>query len=138
MKFIKFLKNITFFEILINTVLAAILGISGILQKFEITTTAFWGIAVLHILSMGLHWFAWNIIPVTHKLRSLFNIWVAGSFALVFICFYFNHPFLIKSLYMLAMFAIIWFFCYCIILIKEFRYLKRKQDLYEKRELIHF
>ncbi len=138
MKLIKFLKNITFLEIIINTMLAAILAISGVLHKFEITTGAFWGIAALHILSMALHWFAWNILPVTHKLRSFFNLWVAGSFVVVFTCYYLHLPYLMTSLYMLAAFAIMWFFCYCVILIKEFRYLKRKEDLYEKRELIHF
>lgn len=138
MKIIGFLKNVTLFEIILNTLLAIVLGVSGILDKFQVSIMAFWGIAALHVISMILHWFAWNQLPVTHKARSFFNIWVAGSFAVVFICYYLKLPFLIISLYMLALFAILWFVFYCLILFKEFRYLKHKKDLYEKRELIHF
>ena len=138
MKKIKCLKNITLFEIVLNTVLAITFGVSGLLAKIDITTKAFIGIALLHTISMVLHWLAWKQLPTTHKARVVFNLWVVGSFSVTFLTYYLTPSFVIIMLYVLALFAIMWFVCYCVILFKEFKYLKHKKDLYEKRELIHF
>jgi hypothetical protein len=138
MKKISFLKNVTLLEIILNTILAGVFGVSGILAQIDITQKAFIGIVLLHSISMVLHWLAWNQLPVTHRARIIFNIWVFTSFALTFIVYWLLGPVVLYMLYMLALFAIMWFVCYCLILFKEFRYLKHKKDLYEKRELIHF
>jgi hypothetical protein len=138
MKKISFLKNVTIVEIVLNTILAVVFAVSGILSEVEITTRAFTGIALLHTISMVLHWLAWKQLPITHKHRVIFNIWVIGSFGLTFLIYYFIPFLIIPMLFLLALFAILWFIIYCIILFRELRYLKHKKDLYEKRELIHF
>ncbi len=138
MKKISFLKNITFFEIVLNTILA-ILFFTGIFADlFELSGSIMIGAGILHVTSMILHWLAWNQLPVTHKARIVFNFWVIGSFALTFIGFALFPPLGFIMLFVLLIFAAMWFVCYCVILFKEFGYLKRRKELYDQRELIHF
>lgn len=138
MKRISFLKNITFFEIVINTVMA-ILFLTGIATSvLDLSLSVLIGVGILHLISMALHWLAWNQLPVTHRARIIFNIWVIASFALTYIGFAIYPPFGSIMLFILLIFAAMWFVCYCIILFKEFSYLKRRKELYDQRELIHF
>src|ERR1700754_895478 len=104
MKKISFLKNITLFEILLNTVLGILFVTSGVLSKFEITSKTFIGIVLLHTISMVLHWLAWKQLPTTHKARIIFNIWVVGSFVFTFIIYYLFPHFVSIMLYILMLF----------------------------------
>ncbi len=138
MKAISFLKSITFFEIILNTVLALLFFIGIVTKLFEISTKVMLGAGILHITSMILHWLAWNQLPTTHRARIIFNIWVIGSFALTFIGGAIYPPFGYSMLMVLLAFAAIWFLFYCIILYKEYSYLKRRKKLFDQRALIHF
>lgn len=138
MKKIKCLKNITLFEILINTI-CAVLFFVGIFSKvFDLSSYILFGVGILHITSMILHWLAWNQLPTTHTHRIVFNIWVAGTFGLTFLLSFISLYAALLMAWVVIFFAAFWFIYYCMILFKEYEFLKRKNDLYEKRELIHF
>lgn len=138
MRRINFLKNITFLEIVLNTILALLFFTGIVTNFFELSGSVMVGAGILHITSMILHWLAWNQLPVTHKDRIAFNFWVIGSFALTLIGFAIYPPFGFIMLFVLLMFAAMWFVYYCIILFREYSYLKRRKELYDQRELIHF
>lgn len=138
MKRIAFLKNITLIEIIINTIMA-ILFFTGIVTKsFELSGTIMAGAGILHSTSMLLHWLAWNQLPTTHKARVIFNFWVIGTFAITIIGGALFPSFGYLMLFVLVVFAAMWFLFYCIILCKEYGFLKRRKKLFDQRALIHF
>ena len=138
MKRIAFLKNITLAEIILNTIMAFLFFTGIIINFFEISGTVLIVAGILHSASMLLHWLAWNQLPTTHKARIIFNVWVIGSFAITIIGGAIYPPFGYLMLFVLLAFAAIWFLFYCIILYKEYSYLKRRKKLFDQRALIHF
>lgn len=138
MKTIMFLKKLTFIEICLNILLVFAFNISFFLGQRDLTYVFFGVIALMHVLSMIMHWFAWKQLATTHKERTFFNVWVVGTFLIVYIAKSMNSEMIPTMLHFLYFFAFAWFFFYCYILFKEYKFLKRKKELYDQRELIHF
>jgi hypothetical protein len=139
MKTIKFLRRTTLAEIYLNVILLILL-LAGLQIRggFYISGWAFCGIVILHTSSMLLHWLVWKQLPVTHWARAIFTTWVLGTFAALFICFELNEALAFLMLYLLMLFAIAWYVYYFVMLCYEYKFLKRKEQLYEQRELVHF
>jgi len=138
MKTIIFLKNLTFMEICLNIILALGFNISMFVGNMHMRDTIFISIALLHTSSMLLHWLGWKQLATTHHERIFFNLWVIGTFLLILIVSRFNTELTLLMLYFLLYFSLAWFMFYCWILFKEYKFLKRKKELYDQRELIHF
>jgi len=138
MKTITFLKNLTLIEICLNILLAIGFSLSILAGNTHFRDLIFISIALLHPSSMLLHWLAWKQLVTTHKERTIFNLWVVATFMLILIISQISTSMTLGLLYLLLLFSLAWFIFYCYILFKEFKYLKRKKELYDQRELIHF
>jgi hypothetical protein len=138
MKTIIFLKNLTFIEICLNIILAIGFNISMLSGNTHTRNIIFIPIAVLHTSSMLLHWLGWKQLATTHKERIFFNLWVIGTFLIILTISLFSAELTLLMLYFLLYFSFAWFMFYCWILLKEYKFLKRKKELYDQRELIHF
>jgi hypothetical protein len=138
MKTIQILKTTTQAEILINLALAISFMISGLTGCWHITVYLAAGIAILHTLSLLLHWLVWKQLPVTQPYRLILNLWVLSSFAYTLLFGLFLGPWVLVMLYALLLFSLMWFVFTLHILLKEYDFLNRKIELYAQRELIHF
>lgn len=138
MKTIIFLKSVTIFEIGLNIILAAGFNITMLTGNNYARDLIFASIGILHLSSMLLHWLAWKPLATTHTERYIFNVWVIGTFLSIMVISQVSVEITLCLLYLLLVFSFAWFFFYCYILVKEYRFLRKKKELYEQRELIHF
>jgi len=138
MKIIHFLKYLTIFEIFSSIVLGALTLGSFYFKQFTFGGWSFCILAGMHVISMLLHWLGWKVLPTTHTSRVIFNVWVIGTFAAIALSWLISPSLVFMFLYLLLLFAIAWFVYYTYILYMEYSYLKRKEELYSQRELIHF
>jgi hypothetical protein len=138
MKPMHVLFQTTRIEIGLNLVLAMGVVVGGLTGFFPLTGCSAVAIAALHIFSLLFHWLVWKQLPVTQLYRLILTLWVLSAFVYTLLVYLFFGPFVLIMGYLLLLFSLCWFVFTCYLLLKEHGFLKRRIELYEQRELIHF